>query len=317
MISTIAETLRREDDFLVLTHVNPDGDGLGAMLALGHLFEALGKKYKLGVVSVGDIPPQYKFLPGSDRLTTVDNSTGRVLLTVDSANESRLGPLVSALERFQITINIDHHPDNSAFANINWIDPTATSASEMVYDLWVQIGLPLNKDAALCIYVGMLTDTGRWQYSNTTGRSLEKAAKLLDAGVKPIEVFRQVFESYSVEWFKLLSLGLQKAVFDKETGLAHAVIGQDDLKATGANMAETENLVDWLRSVGDINVAMVLKETRQGEIKASLRSQDPVDVGLLARSFGGGGHRNASGFVSKDTPENIVKSVKKWLTASS
>ena len=317
MISAIAETLRREDDFLVLTHVQPDGDGIGAMLALGHLLEALGKKHTLAVNNAGDIPPQYKFLPGADRLTTTNDPTGKVLITLDAANESRLGSLVIALERFPMTINIDHHPDNSAFAKINWIDPTATSTSEMVYDLWLQVGLPLNKEAALCIYVGMLTDTGRWQYSNTTGRSLEKAAKLLDAGVKPIEVFRRVFESYSVEWFKLLALGLQKAVFDKEAGLAHAVIGQSDLKATGANMAETENLVDWLRAVGDINVAMVLKETRPGEIKVSLRSQDPVDVGLLARRFGGGGHRNASGFTSKDTPEKIVKNVKQWLTDSS
>jgi len=317
LIEEIAGIVRNEDEFLVLTHVQPDGDGFGAMLAMGHLLEALGKKYTLAVANTGDIPPQYKFLPGADRVKAPESPSGKVLIALDAANLSRLGTLATELDRYSITINVDHHPDNSAFAKINWVDPAASSASEMIYDLWLQVGMAVSKAAALCIYVGMLTDTGRWQYSNTTGRCLEKAAKLLDAGVKPIEVFRRIFESYSVEWFKLLSVGLQKAVFDQEAGLAHAVISQSDLKATGANMAETENLVDWLRAVAGINVAMVLKETRQGEIKVSLRSQDPIDVGLLARGFGGGGHRNASGFISKDEPASIVRNVKKWLTDSS
>lgn len=317
MIKRIAEVFKREDDFLVLTHVQPDGDGIGAVLALGKLLDLLGKKRTLAVVDRGDIPAKYRFLPGADELKQVTDPTGNVLVTVDSANASRLGRFTQALDKYPITINIDHHPDNSAFAKINWIDGDATSASEMVYDLWVETGVELNREAALCIYTGMLTDTGRWQYSNTTDQSLEKAAKLLRMGVRPIEVFRQVYENYSVEWIKLLALGLQKAVFDQGIGLAYVFIDQDDLKATGADMSETENLVDWLRAVGGIKVAMVIKETHSGEIKVSLRSQDPIDVGLLARSFGGGGHANASGFTSNDKPEVIVENVKKWLTGSS
>ncbi len=317
MIKEILAAIEREDDFLVATHVNPDGDAIGALLAVGILLDKLGKKRTLAVVDKDDIAPQYRWLPGIESISPPNGASGRATIVLDAANKSRLGALGAAFDKSEVTINIDHHIDNPGFASLNWLEEKTSSTAEMIYDLWRQTGLPLPKEAAVCIYVGMLTDTGRWQYANTGAETLKKASLLLEAGVEPIEVYKRIYENNSVEWIKLLALGLGKAVFDKELGLAYAFITQADLKATGAAMSETENLVERLRSVAGINVAMILKETRQGDLKVSLRSREPLDVGGLARTFGGGGHKYASGFTTKDKPENVIENVKKWLTESS
>ena len=313
----IIDVLKEQNDFLLATHSQPDGDALGSTLALGALLKELGKNVTLSIED-SDVSPQYHFLPGIDKIVTVkDSSKYKVLITLDAANKKRLGRMLPAVDDCPVTINIDHHPDNSNFAQINWIDESVTSTSEQVYNLWKLMGVPLTIEAAICIYVGMLTDTGRWQYPNTTSHSLKVAAELVDLGIKPIEIFEQVYENYSVKSFKLLTVGLSKAVFEMEMGFVYTVIDQADLKATGAKMSETETLVDMLRSVKDINVAMVLKVPNASETKASLRSHPPVNVGSLARVFGGGGHDNAAGFVTTDKPDVVVEKVKQWLTASS
>ncbi|KKL61769.1 hypothetical protein LCGC14_2191980, partial [marine sediment metagenome] len=261
--------------------------------------------------------PQYQFLPYIDKIASAkDFSKYNVLIALDAANKARLGRISPAMDVCPITINIDHHPDNSDFAKINWIDEKVTSTSEQIFNLWKLMDIPLTKEAAICIYVGMLTDTGRWQYSNTTGHSLKVAAELLDLGVEPTEIFEKVYENFSVEAFKLLTAGLSKAVFELGLGFVYTIITQEDLKTTGAKMTETETLVDMLRSVKDINVAMVLKETDKHETKASLRSHPPVNVGDLARAFDGGGHDNAAGFVTNEKSDVVVEKVKRWLTAS-
>lgn len=312
----IVEVLGRQNEFLLATHGQPDGDAIGATLALGALLKELGKNTTISI-EASEVPPQYQFLPYIDKIASAkDFSKYNVLIALDAANKARLGRISPAMDVCPITINIDHHPDNSDFAKINWIDEKVTSTSEQIFNLWKLMDIPLTKEAAICIYVGMLTDTGRWQYSNTTGHSLKVAAELLDLGVEPTEIFEKVYENFSVEAFKLLTAGLSKAVFELGLGFVYTIITQEDLKTTGAKMTETETLVDMLRSVKDINVAMVLKETDKHETKASLRSHHPVNVGNLARAFGGGGHDNAAGFVVTDKPYVVVDKVKQWLTAS-
>ncbi len=316
-VEKIVDVLRKQNDFLLATHRQPDGDALGATLALGALLKELGKKATLSI-EASDVSPQYLFLPDFDRITTAkDFSKYNVLIALDVANKARLGRMLTAVDVCPVTINIDHHPDNSNFAQINWIDELVTSASEQVFNLWKLMEVPLTKEAATCIYVGMLTDTGRWQYSNTTSHSLKIAAELVDLGVKPTEIFEKVYENYSVESLKLLAVGLGKAVFELKLGFVYTVINQEDLKATGAKMTETETLVDMLRSIKDISVAMVLKVANDRETKASLRSHPPVNVGDLARAFDGGGHDNAAGFITNEKSDVVVEKVKRWLTASS
>ncbi len=313
----ITDLLDHEDDFIIATHIQPDGDGIGATLAFSQLLSALKQTFTIAV-GRNVIPPQYDFLPGVDDLPKEPKKEAhKVFVALDAANRNRLGDMAPVLDLCPNSINIDHHPDNTEFAAENWIESSTSSVSEQVYDLWKSMSVPLTKAAATCIYVGMLTDTGRWQYSNTTPNTLRIAAELVDLGVSPVDVFNKVYENYSFEWFKLLAVGMKKAVFDGNTGLVYTFIELKDLVETGAKMEETESLVDLLRSVGSVNVAMVIKETKPGEIKASLRSRKPVDVGKLARDFGGGGHMNAAGFVSTEPLDAIVEKVTRWLTAYS
>jgi len=313
MINKVAEFIKKDDDFVIATHINPDGDGVGASLAFAYLLRSLGKKAAVAI-SEQELPPQYQFLMDLDKWPKAATFKEKVLVALDVANEKRLGEQMSALAECRAAVNIDHHPDNSDFADINWVDVSVTSTSEMVFELFSKMEIELTVQPATCIYVGMLTDTGRWQYSNTTSKSFKIAARLVELGVRPQEVFSKIYEQQSVEWLKMMAIGLGRAVFEKESGLAYTIINQKDLKMSGASMSETENVIDWLRSVKDIDVAMVIKEAANGEVKVSLRSQEPIDVGRIAREQGGGGHRNASGFISKDKPEVIVDKVEKWLT---
>lgn len=314
MKSKIASAIKRYNRFLVTTHVQPDGDGLGAMLAAARLLKKLGKDVRASI-GKSEAPRQYRFLPGFDELAAPDGEV-EVFMAVDVANRARLGDLAGLLDSAAVSINIDHHPDNPGFADLNWVEPGMTSASELVYELWRELDIELDADSALCLYTGMVTDTGRWQYSNTTPRALRVAARLLEQGVNPNAVFQQIYERNSISWLRLLSLGLGRAVFNEELGLAWVYITNSDLAVAGGSLAEVENLVDWLRSVESVRVAVVLKELKKGEIKASVRSRGSVNVGGMAGRFGGGGHKNAAGFISNESAEAIIAKISEWLAGA-
>jgi bifunctional oligoribonuclease and PAP phosphatase NrnA len=310
--SKLARLLRDEDDFLVATHVQPDGDGLGAMLALVHLLRGLGKKARPVIAEA--LPKQYSFLPGADFVEAPPTSHRGVFVAVDSANRDRLGQLAKLSDEAGISVNIDHHPDNPNFADYNWVEPATTSTSELIYDLWVELGIEPTVEAAVCIYVGMLTDTGRWQYSNTNAKGLRTAARLIDIGVNPNQLFQAIYEQNPVTWLRLLGIGLAKAEFIDDLGLAYTWLDRGDLAASGAEPGDADGIIDVLRSATGVDVAMVLKQLQPGETKVSLRSTR-ADVGLMAGHFGGGGHKNASGFISKDPLDQVVSAVEKWLRA--
>jgi phosphoesterase RecJ-like protein len=313
MPTELAELIAAGTKFIVVSHVQPDGDALGAVLGLTHLLRRLGKVV-VASVHADQLPDKYSFLPGSDLLVEPQDFDCDTFIALDVANASRLGENKRAMESAKATINIDHHPDNSAFAILNWVDPEAASSSEMVFELWEAFGLTPTIEAAVCIYTGMMTDTGNWQYSNTTGKTLRIASALVDIGVEPNSVYRSVYESNTTGWLRLMGLGLSGAVVDPEHRLAYAVVTQADIETAGAKSIEAENIVDCLRSLAVVDVALVIKETKSGEFKGSIRSNGTVDVGELARmNFEGGGHHNAAGFTSVISPFLIIGKIKKWL----
>lgn len=312
----LLQALRDGRNFLIAAHVQPDGDALGAALGTAFLLRQLGKTVTVAI-SVDQIPAKYSFLPGVDQFAAQTNHKIDTLVAVDVANAERLGESKAVLESAERTINIDHHPDNSAFAKLNWVDPGATSASEMIFNLWDELDLKLTLEAATCLYVGMLTDTGNWQYSNTTSKALRVAADLLDLGIEPPKIFEHIYESKSEGWLRVMGPALQRAAIDLEHQLAYGIVTQSDLEVAGAAPVEIENLVDWLRSLAGVEIAVVIKETKSGEFKGSARSRGSVDVGAMARTFGGGGHHNAAGFASSESPYLIIAKIKKWLSQTS
>lgn len=312
----LIEILSAEDDILVGCHVQPDGDALGSLLALGLFLKEQGKIVHMGWGERMMVPPQYRFLPGIDLLTPTGMLSPRVLVTVDAANRERLGALRPLAETTPVVINIDHHPDNERFGHVNLVEPGASSVAEILYGLFQAWGRPISQPVALCLYVGIVTDTGRFQYSNTSSRTLRVAADLVELGINPTAVFQNLYEHNPFSWIKIVGRGLDRAVFLEELGLVYTVLRADDFRDTGSTMAETENLIDWLRSVEGAEVAAVLKELPDGKVKVSLRSKGRVDVGRIAGEMGGGGHHNAAGFVSSESVDPIIKSLSEKLAAA-
>lgn len=290
------------------SHVNPDGDGVGSLLAMTAVLLRLGKEVHASLPEPSQYPPQYLFLPGGDLLSRPDDMPGGMDLFValDCSNLERLGRLRSRAEEARLVINLDHHEDNQFFAHLNLVDPEASSTSELVYRLMRRAGWEITPDVATCLYTGLVTDTGRFQHRNTGPRALAVASDLAAAGADLPLISREVYENQSLAYTRLLGRALQRAEVLEDLGLVYSYITQKDLLDTGASLPETEDLIDHLRSVRGTRMAALFKELDDGRVRVSLRSRNGVEVGPIARSLGGGGHANAAGYTSETDIEGSL-----------
>lgn len=309
-LDILADFIINNDRFVLATHLNPDGDALGCTLALGSYIGSLSKDVYMVYGNDQPVPDQYRFLPCSDcfvKAEVIPSNVG-AFIALDCSTRDRLGDIEPAFQASDKTANIDHHRDNNMFATINVVDEASASCSEIVYRLIKRLakktGNGITTDEALCLYTGMVTDTGRFQYSSTSAKTLTAAAELLDLGVDPSFVFRNVYENQSLARIKLWGVAYLKAQIDMDTGVISTVVTEEDFKNTGTTSADAEDLVDKLRAVKNIQVAVLMKENEEG-LKVSLRSTGKVDVGRIASIFGGGGHAMAAGF-STDLDENAL-----------
>jgi phosphoesterase RecJ-like protein len=303
---------------LVLCHQYPDGDAIGSVLALSMMLKAAGKEVQASWPEPFDIPEKYRFLPGMELLVRPKDISWEVGLTIvlDCANARRLDDLE---ERSLAgpAINIDHHPDNTLFATANIVDSQASATSEIVYRAAGPFGLSLDKDIAVCLYTGIVTDTGRFQFSNTTFETLRIAGDLVELGVKPHVIYHSVYQSDSLEYLRLSGEVLCRAVYDCELGLIYGYVSRQDLASFGVKMNETEDLIDNLRALRGHRVAALLKELPEGNVRVSLRSRVDVDIGSVARRLGGGGHKVAAGYTSeKRSISEAVAELKGEIIAS-
>lgn len=256
------------------------------------------------------IPPQYQFLPGHKEISKLpEDSEDSVFIALDCANLDRLGASKDLACGSKALINIDHHPDNSGFGSINIVDSKASSVSEMVYLILKYMGADFDKEISTCLYVGIVTDTGRFQYSNTTREALKTASELVELGADPNHIFQNVYENNSFAWLKIVGRGIEKAVFMPELTFVYTSITLDDFSQTGASLGETENLVDWLRGLQGVHISAVLKETKDKKVKVSLRSRGGFNVSAIANTFNGGGHKNAAGYVSDLELDEVIKAL--------
>ncbi|MEO7804267.1 MAG: bifunctional oligoribonuclease/PAP phosphatase NrnA [Actinomycetota bacterium] len=307
-----ASAVRSSEEVAICCHVGPDGDAFGSMLGLGSCLRRMGKKVWMSWGTAGlRVPPQYLFLPGIADVAEPDTIPDGIELfvAIDCGDRKRLEMLEDRFSSATNTLNIDHHISNDAFAKINLVDPRRASSAELAYELLVRMGAEINIDEALCLYTGLVTDTGRFQYSNTTPETLRTAAKLREYGFDHGQINTEVYESSSFENLRVLGLMLSRASLDDD--LVWSWVGQADL--AGLGLEETENFIDALRVVKDAEVAVVLKEQTNGEFKASLRSRGKVDVAAIASSFGGGGHARAAGFTVKGSVDEIIASIRERI----
>jgi phosphoesterase RecJ-like protein len=267
------------------------------------------------------LPGEYGFLPLQELLRELPPDAGeRTLLAVDCANESRIGADPAVLHQTNFTINVDHHHDNSRFGDVNLVDAVASSTGEVLRDVFRELGVTLTSDLAEPLYVALVTDTGRFQYSNTTAKALRLAAELVDAGADVQKVFQGVYESVQFAKLKLLARALERAQVYEGGGLVVSYLLRADFGEVGAVEPYSEGIIDFLRAVEGAEMAALIREPRHGGSPArriSLRaSHDELDVSAIARASGGGGHRQAAGFSSDDSIEEITDFLRREFAAA-
>jgi phosphoesterase RecJ-like protein len=313
-LKAIADALQRQDRFLVVTHENPDGDALGSLLAITLALRELGKDAVMYLPGATPLPREYAFMPLDDLVREAPaDAADRVLLAVDCAKEDRIGD-AAALERAPLVLDIDHHHDNTRFGDLNLVVADASSTGEVLRDVFAELGIPLTPELAEPLYIAVVTDTGRFQYANTTPKSLRLAAELVEAGANVHAVFQEVYESVEFAKLKLLARALGRAEVLEGGRIVVSHLLRSDFTEVGAAEPYSEGIIDYLRAVEGAELAVLIREQPPGgahEYKGSLRSSiDELDVSVIARSFGGGGHRQAAGFSSDAPLEEIVERVR-------
>jgi bifunctional oligoribonuclease and PAP phosphatase NrnA len=309
-----AEEIRGRDRFLVTTHENPDGDALGSMLALQLALQQLGKDTVMYLSGDAPLPSEYRFMPlDALRRDLPGDAADRTLVAVDCANESRLGPDPEILMNAGFVVNVDHHHDNTRFGNVNVIVPHASSTGEVLADLFELIGVEITPDIAEALYIALVTDTGRFQYTNTSPKALRLAASLIERGADVHKVFQGVYESVEFAKLKLLARALAHAQVYEGGRVVVSYLARDDFSAVSAPEPYAEGIIDYLRAVQGADMSVLIREpprrggpTRRVSLRASV---DELDVSAIARKSAGGGHRQAAGFSSELSIEEITNFV--------
>jgi phosphoesterase RecJ-like protein len=314
-LSAVADAIRANDHFLLVTHENPDGDALGSILAMKLALDVLGKDSVMYVGGDLALPPDYAFmqLDGLSR-TLPDDVAERVILALDSATAPRTQLPPELLEAAPLTIDVDHHHDNTRYGRINLIVPQASSTGEIVRDLLTELGVELTPAIAEAIYVALDTDTGRFQYTNTTPKAHLLAAELIGNGVVPQEVYRQIYESVPFARQKLKGIALNRARLYEHGRMIASYLLRSDFAELGVGEEYAEGVIDELRSVEGVELAMTVREPPEppgAPCRISMRSAtDALDVSAIARQRGGGGHPRAAGFSSDGSVEEIIEFVR-------
>lgn len=319
-LAAVVEALRGNERFTLTTHENPDGDALGSLLGIKLGLDQLGKDTVMVLYGDAPLPGEYQFMPLADlRRRWPNDVSERVFVAVDCANESRIAD-PEILGRVPYTIDIDHHHDNTRFGDVNLIVADASSTGEVLRDVLRELGVELTPDIAEALYIALVTDTGRFQYTNTTPKALRLAAELVEAGADVHRIFQGVYESVQFAKLKLLARALERAQVYEGGRIVVSYLLRNDFAEVGAAEPYSEGIIDYLRAVEGADMAVLIREpprqdgpTRRVSLRAS---QDELDVSAIARKSGGGGHRQAAGFSSEASIEEITEFVRREFAAA-
>lgn len=314
----VAEVLDGAGSLALACHHHPDGDALGSMLAMHLLCEANGKPSVASWPSPWVVAPHYEFLPGLDRCVPPHEfpAEPEVLVTFDLGQPGRLGDLAPAAERAGEVVVLDHHPDNQRFGTRNLVDESVAATAVLVRRVAAELGWSLTHDVALCLYVGLVTDTGRFRYPNTTPDVFRLAEELAEHDLPIAGITRELFEKHRFQYVQLLSMALARTELDEELRFVVAWLTAQDLADFDVSFEETEGFIDHVRACQEADVACVLREAPGEGLRVSLRSTGSVDVGELAAVLGGGGHSFMSGFSTDRPIHEVIEEVRSRLAAT-
>jgi bifunctional oligoribonuclease and PAP phosphatase NrnA len=307
-----AEALEGADEVALACHVNPDADAMGSMLALACFLSKQGKRVAATWPNGIDKAPRWAaLLPGRDHVVAPGDmpKEPEILVALDTADVNRLDGLAHLVKRARTVIVVDHHVTNTGFGTIDLIDPNAAATAQLVFALIERMGGRLDSDTAACLYAGLVTDTGRFQFSNTTPEVLQIAARLREEPFDHVALTQALYEDNSLTYLRLLGTVLERATHEPAADLVWTYVTRADLESAGIGIEETEDLIDLVRTAREADVAAVLKQQPDGGFKVSLRSRRGTDVSAVAASFDGGGHRLAAGYSSRAGLEETVEAL--------
>jgi phosphoesterase RecJ-like protein len=311
-LARVAAAVSAAEEVALACHVHPDGDALGSVLA----FHLLCRAHDVAsVASWGEpfaVAPHYRFLPGLDQASSPSAFPDRpeLMVTFDCGSLARLGELAAPAGQAGELVVLDHHHDNARYGSINVVDTAAASTATVVRRLAEVLGWDLDYEVAFDLYVGLLTDTGRFQYPNTTSEVFTLAQELAGHGLPLGVITRELFEKHRFAYLRLAAASLARASLDRRHRVVAAWVTAEDLATYGVDFDETEGLIDLVRQTAEADVSCVLKEAPGEGLRVSLRSVTGVDVGRVAAELGGGGHHFMAGFLSdRSIPATIERIV--------
>ena len=305
----IIQPIKDAQRILIASHAEPDGDSVGSLVALGLALAKLGKK--ITMFNPSPIPAVYRFLEGADRIERQfkNADTFDLAIVLDCGDIVRIGEASIEVAKIPLLINIDHHVSNTRFGHIQLIDTEACATAEILYRLIDALAIPFDKAIATAIYIGILTDTGSFRFSNTNRAAFDISKLMVDVGVEPHSVAQRVFGTYSLGRIKLLNMALNSIEISDNGKLSMMTVTRTMMNTTGTNPEDLDGMINYARRIEDVKVAALIHEIKNGSGKfsnmnryhVSLRSDNTVDVAKIAGKFGGGGHTSAAGFQIEST----------------
>lgn len=309
--SKLNDIIKSSKNILIISHINPDGDTLGSMCGL---YSAILDNYKkkCDMMSISKIPDVYSFLPHLNEVKNIeDYDKSReydLVINVDVASLDRICDAKTLFDKAKFRVNIDHHKTNSAYGDLNFINPDASSTGEVLFNCFSEMGWRVNLDAAICLYTAILTDTGSFRFDNTKPLTFDTAGKLVEIGVQPSDIYKKVYESDSKTLVMFQAHCISKAKFLDNDKIAYTIVYKKDMEKFSAGDDCMEGLTEKLRAIVTTRIAFVAKEMKNGGTKVSMRSKF-ADVAEICEVFGGGGHKFAAGCTIKAPVEEAARKV--------
>jgi len=312
----VIKAIKSYSAFLITSHISLEGDALGSELALASLLRKLGKTAY--IVNSGKTPSNYSFLPGVKKIShRFSNRTHQAVFIIDCSDRGRAGRIAALFDARKPVINIDHHIGNKNFGKINWVEPGASSTGEMIYRLFRFTRTKLDKKDALNIYTAILTDTGSFRHSSTTSKTLYICSRLLEFGIRPAEIYARIYENNSVQDAIHVAKIISRLSFAADNRIAWVKIKRPEFEEVKGKPELLDKILDFAKSIKTVKVVLIFCQVDSRFIKLNLRSKSPVDVQKIASSFGGGGHRLASGCTIKgslkEAEQMVLRRVKRAL----
>ncbi|MBI4432652.1 MAG: bifunctional oligoribonuclease/PAP phosphatase NrnA [Candidatus Omnitrophica bacterium] len=315
-IQRTVKAIRKADRILIAGHINPDGDTLGCLLALGLALLRMDKKITL--ICQDGVPTRFQYLPGSELVVSETRERADLAIAVDCGSEGRLGKRVRGIFfKAKTTIQVDHHDFGEAFGEIQVLEDEASAVGEIVYEIIRALGVEITPPIAICLLTSIIIDTGAFRFSNIRAKTFDICARLVRTGVDLQHLIEESYWKKSPAAVRLSSYCLYRSVFSKNGHIAWTIIRQKDLKQFEAQLSDADSVADDLRLVEGVKIAVVFREVGDGHLRVSLRSKHGINIANVAKLFDGGGHHNSAGCILKNAKEKkkLLSELEKTVSA--